>query len=107
VTAPTNCPDCGSFTCDGCGALAKIDHIIAIEKAAVRHPGCWNKPRPTAETTHVGQAGWSPIFRDGFGAPCRAPVLVDIPHRMSTTCQYDKSATDAGCAGCVHGAKLW
>lgn len=101
VAGQANCPDCGSFTCDGCGALAKIDHIIAIEKAAVRYPGCWNKPRPTTSTTYTAQAGWREY--EERGEVIRVPVLVLIPHRMSTTCQYDKSATDAGCSGCVHG----
>jgi len=66
-------------------------------------PGCWNKPRPTEATTYIAQAGWDVSYEHRLSGPIpmsREPVLIDIPHRMSTTCKYDKSATDPGCAGC-------
>jgi len=66
--------------------------------------GCNGKPRPTAASTYRAQAGWLDGITDQ-GAPVRVPVYREIPHRMSTTCQYDKSASDPGCAGCHHGAK--
>lgn len=64
--------------------------------------GCNNLQRPTVKTSHVGQAGWSGIFRDGLGNPCRTPIYVEIKHVMSTDCKYDKAGTDAGCVGCKH-----
>lgn len=68
--------------------------------------GCHNKPLPTTGKTYVAQSGWSETFRDGFGAPCRVPVYVDVPHVMSTECRYDASATDRMCAGCGHAPHL-
>lgn len=65
--------------------------------------GCHNRPRPTAETSYVAQTAFT-VLRDGFGAPCRIPVYVDIRHTMSTTCQYDKSDVDQRCGGCEHGS---
>lgn len=66
--------------------------------------GCLNAPRPAAgAATHLAQAGWSDTFRDGFGAPHRTPVMVEIHHVMTTECQYTKQhAADPGCAGCQH-----
>lgn len=65
--------------------------------------GCHNKPRPTAESTYPAQDGYIDAVKSAGGEPTRLPRVVQVPHRMSTTCQYDKSATDAGCAGCQHG----
>ncbi len=78
-------------------------------------PGCWNKPRPTAETMHMAQDGWFESHHNpddtinmGWKYPQqRIARLVPVPFSMSTTCKYDKSATDAGCSGCEHGAKPW
>lgn len=69
--------------------------------------GCHNRPRPTAETSYVAQAGWSETFRDGFGAPQRVPVYVDIKAAFGTTaCQYTHGhPADPGCAGCEHQLK--
>lgn len=68
--------------------------------------GCFNKPRPVAgAVTHLAQAGWSETFRDGFGAPHRTPILVDIKHVMTTECQYTLTTPDPACAGCVHEKK--
>lgn len=73
-------------------------HGEVIAEVHRRLNGCHNKPRPTAATTHQAQDGW--LSFEGS----RLPNLVPVPFRMSTTCQYDKSATDPGCAGCQHGA---
>lgn len=69
--------------------------------------GCHNKPRPTAESSYVAQAGWSALYRDGFGGPCRDPIYVDIKSAFgTTTCQYTLThATDPLCSGCAHRAK--
>jgi hypothetical protein len=69
--------------------------------------GCNNKPRPTAESSYVAQAGWSETFRDGLGAPCRVPIYIDIKSAFGTTaCQYTLAhATDPECSGCVHRSK--
>lgn len=69
--------------------------------------GCHNRPRPTAESSYVAQKGWSETFRDGFGAPQRVPIYVDIKSAFGTTaCQYTiHHATDPDCSGCVHRAK--
>lgn len=82
-------------------AAASARPAPAAPIPAVRHPGCWNKPRPTAETTHVAQAGWLAVVS---AVPSRMPRMVTVPHRMSTTCKYDKSGSDPGCAGCQHGS---
>lgn len=66
--------------------------------------GCHNRPRPTAETSYVAQAGFK-IVRDGFDAPWRVPALVTIKHTLSTNCRYDLSAADQRCAGCAHGSQ--
>lgn len=69
--------------------------------------GCHNKPRPTVDSGYVAQVAWSETFRDGFGAPCRTPVYVDIKSAFGTTdCQYTQQhAADPECSGCVHRAK--
>ncbi len=66
--------------------------------------GCHNKPRPTAESTYPAQDGWYDLRELRFGRPGRVARTVAIKHTMSTTCQYDKSATDVGCRGCQHGS---
>lgn len=81
------------------------EHQTAPTPAITLHlAGCHNRPRPTAETSYVAQAGWREY--EERGEPVRVPVLVRIKHAMSTSCQYDKSATDSACGGCVHGAHL-
>lgn len=75
--------------------------------------GCHNRPRPTAATSYQAQAGWeyrNVLCAEPYEAPrdepTRIPVLVDIPHVMSTECRYDASATDQGCVACVHAMHL-
>lgn len=67
--------------------------------------GCNNKPRPTAETTYPAQDGYIDTVKTADLKPTRLPLMVGVPHRMSTTCQYDKSETDKGCTGCAHGSQ--
>lgn len=98
------CPDCSKPDCDGCGPFAKIDHVIAVRKAASPVYGCHNRPRPTAATSYPAQDGWQDI---GLltRRPSRLPIIVPIGHTMSTNCRYDLSAADQRCAGCVHGSR--
>lgn len=66
--------------------------------------GCHNSPRPAAEGSYPAQDGWDydpPLA----GWPSRMPIIVQVPFRMSTACQYDKAATDPSCSGCAHGRR--
>lgn len=67
--------------------------------------GCNNKPRPTPEKTYMAQDGYNQGVKTALEIPTRLPLMVAVPHRMTTTCQYDKSETDKGCAGCAHGSQ--
>lgn len=63
--------------------------------------GCHNKPRPTTGTPIKVQDGYhAGMFSYESGASDRLPRMVSVPYVMSTTCQYDKSATDTSCKGC-------
>ncbi len=64
--------------------------------------GCHNRPRPTPESSYQGQAGWRDAIDHDSASPTRLPIMVDIKHMMTTTCQYDKRTTDQACAGCQH-----
>jgi hypothetical protein len=66
--------------------------------------GCYDKPRPTPDTSYVAQTSFE-IQRDGFGAPSRMPVFIDVKHTMSTNCRYDKWQTDDRCRGCKNAGK--
>lgn len=66
---------------------------------APRRYGCHNRPRPTADSSYQTQNGYETDF---LGRRIR-PVYKAIKSAFGTTsCQYDKSATDAACAGCEH-----
>ena len=57
--------------------------------------GCHN--RPEFKTSCLMQDGW--IYTDGT----RYPVMVDVPFRMETLCQYtltDLGQADPKCHGC-------
>ena len=69
--------------------------------------GCWNRPRPTAETSYLAQAGWGEMYLTGQGVPHRNPVYVEVKHRLSTECQYTLTTKDVRCAGCAHEQKEW
>ena len=62
--------------------------------------GCHSKPRPSAGSTHVAQAGWSEY--EERGRPVKKAVYEQIPFRMEPGCQYDLSESDKYCAGCPH-----
>jgi hypothetical protein len=64
--------------------------------------GCHNRPRPTAGSSYLAQSGYDPTVNEGWGWFSRQPRYVEIKHTMSTDCRYDASATDRGCAECVH-----
>ena len=66
--------------------------------------GCYDMPRPTAETSYLAQAGWGPTYDNGHG-PWRMPRYVEVKHVLSTECQYTKTTPDPRCAGCVHENK--
>lgn len=67
--------------------------------------GCHNRPRPTAASSYIAQAGWVGVKGGSLGTQ-RHPIHVEIMSAFGTTdCQYDKSATDAACAGCNHATK--
>jgi hypothetical protein len=65
--------------------------------------GCHNKPRPTKESGYIAQGGWRE-YKDQQGRPVKMPVHVEVKSAFgTTTCQYDKSATDSSCKGCQWG----
>jgi hypothetical protein len=68
--------------------------------------GCHGKPRPSAQSQHLAQSGYSDGWRPEFAAVSRTPIWVKVPHVMTTDCQYTKMhASDPECSGCVHRAK--
>lgn len=63
--------------------------------------GCHNKPRPTEYSYYVAQVGWINKSTGVIGIAHREPVYKPIKSAFGTTsCQYDKSATDTSCKGC-------
>lgn len=67
--------------------------------------GCHSRLRPIAGSiTHAAQDGYdeSTHVAPGALAYFKVPRWVPVRHVMSTECGYDKSATDARCAGCPH-----
>jgi hypothetical protein len=68
--------------------------------------GCWNKPRPTADSSHIAQFGWFGK-KDGPLNTEKHPVYIEVKSAFgSTDCQYTiQHATDPHCSGCVHRAK--
>lgn len=73
--------------------------------ASPRLHGCNGKPRPAlGQVTHIAQSGWSEVFFDGFGAPHRTPVSVEIKHPFDNAlCPHGQSAAglaDRACTGC-------
>lgn len=77
------------------------EYVAANPPPAPRRYGCHNKPRPAADSSYKAQDGY---YSDFWGNRIE-PKWVSIksvfgPDRIG--CQYDKSATDAACAGCQH-----
>jgi len=69
----------------------------------MRRNGCYNRVFETP--TYKAQDGYHyPAIevRGGFAihSATRQPKWVDVPHRMTNNCNYDKRATDTGCTGC-------
>lgn len=62
---------------------------------------CFNRPRPTPQTTIPCRVGWIFLSEPGLSR-ILAPIVEDLPHTMSCDCQYDRSTVDAKCAGCNH-----
>lgn len=58
--------------------------------------GCHNK---NFNDGYYAQDGMK-IIQDADGDTVSVRKMVWIPHRMTTTCQYDKANTDKGCVGC-------
>lgn len=69
---------------------------------STRRNGCWNLPRPTADTSYVAQAGWQDRHSWELNRPKREPVYVKVRHAMTTDCQYTKTTPDKACEGCCH-----
>jgi hypothetical protein len=68
--------------------------------------GCYNKTRPTAETTYLGQEGYEGEVHMGWDTYARERVYKPIKHVMSTECKYTLThAADKLCSGCVHRSK--
>lgn len=67
--------------------------------------GCWNKPRPTADSYYMAQDGWDMEYvgpddidgRDWFQG---AAMFFEVKHAMSTECRFDMSLKDPKCEGC-------
>lgn len=64
-------------------------------------PGCYNR-----------QALGKPlVVQDGYreyaerGRPIKIPVYVEIPHAMTTECQWSKMNKNPACKGCKWRAK--
>lgn len=65
-----------------------------------RKYGCHNRPRPTGFSFYQTQDGYK---LDSVTGARIGPVYTTVWSSFGTTgCQYDKSATDAKCAGCEH-----
>jgi hypothetical protein len=71
--------------------------------------GCHNGQRGAALAAHTypAQAGWIDLALPGKwakeGAATRTPIVVAIPHVMTTDCQYSKGPEarhDPACKGC-------
>lgn len=61
--------------------------------------GCFN--RQDFKPWHHAQDGYWPMSKDEAGT--RLPRIVQIPHQMTTDCQYTKlNPTDQACKGCKH-----
>ena len=69
--------------------------------------GCFNKPRPTADSSYIAQFGWAHVRGPGAAAR-KEPIHTVVNAAFGTTdCQYTLShAADPECSGCVHRAKV-
>lgn len=73
-------------------------HEKVREKEGAKY-GCWNKPRPTADSFYMAQDGWDTQYvgSDDFEGTA---WFVEVRNVMSTECRYDMSLEDAKCDGC-------
>ncbi len=64
--------------------------------------GCHS--RPPFKPWHHAQDGYHPMSKPEAGT--RLPRIVQIPHVMTTDCQFTRlNPEDPGCAGCNHQKK--
>jgi hypothetical protein len=73
-------------------------HESVIEKEGAKY-GCWNKPRPTEDSSYLAQDGWETQYV-GSGDFEGTAWFVEVRNVMSTECRYDMSLKDAKCDGC-------
>lgn len=67
----------------------------------MRGKGCYNKE--IAEGFWVN-LGWKILSYNVDGTRNMVMQQEWIPHRMSTTCQYDRRNLDSSCAGCLRNS---
>ena len=68
----------------------------------MKKPGCYNRPIPGGKPLVV-QNGYREYVERGH--PVKIPVYVEIPHAMTTDCQWSKHNRDRSCQGCRWKAK--
>lgn len=67
----------------------------------MKRPGCYNRPA----------LGKPLVVQDGYreyverGRPVKIPVYAEIPHAMTTDCQWSKMNKSPACKGCKWRSK--